>query len=102
MARRRTPSLQITQDQLISSGLQLDRHTLKRLLWESASGVIFANGQVRRKKPTSLAFDIGNASPIRGIQQLYAEDGGRWLWAGAGGRISRWEFGAPEIIDPAF
>ena len=99
---RRTPTLQVTDDALISSGIQLDRHTLKRALWESAAGVTFANGQVRRKRPTSLAFDIGKVAPIRGLQQLYDQTGGRWLWAGASNRISRWEFGAPEVIDDAF
>jgi hypothetical protein len=98
MARRRTPTLQVTDDNLISSGLQLDRHTLKRAMWESASGVIFANGQIRRKRPTSLAFDVGNGSPIRGLSQQYASDGGRWLWAAANRRVSRWQFGAPEMI----
>lgn len=98
---RRTPSIQVIDDALISSGLQPDRHTLKRAMWESAVGVIFANGQVRRKRPTSLAFSAG-AEPVRGLQQLYAQDGGRWLWSGSGGVIKRWQFGAPETIDAAY
>lgn len=102
MGRRRTPVLSIVDDNLVSSGIQLDRHTIKRALWESASNVIFANGQVRRKKAPALAYDIGNGSPIRGLQQSYNSDGGRWLWSGANKRISRWEFGPPEIIDLAF
>lgn len=102
MGRRRTPILSIVEDNLVSSGIQLDRHTIKRALWESAVNVIFANGQVRRKKAPALAYDIGNGAPIRGLQQAYNSDGGRWLWAGANRRISRWEFGAPEIIDAAF
>ena len=102
MARRRTPSLQVTDDALISSGLQPDRHTLKRAMWESASGVIFANGQVRRKRPTALAFNAGVASPVRAIQQQYASNGGRWLWAAANRHIARWQFGAPETISSTF
>lgn len=102
MGWRRTPSLEITQDQLISSGIQLDRHTLKRALWESASGVVFANGQVRRKRPTSLAYDTGTGAPVRGLMQQYASNGGRWLWSGSNNKILRWQYGAPEVIDAAF
>jgi hypothetical protein len=82
--------------------MQPDRHQLKRLLWESAEGVIFADGTVRRKKLPALAYDIGNGLPIRGLGQQYMSDGGRWLWSAAGGRIDRWEFGAPEMIEAAF
>lgn len=102
MARRRTPVYAATDNGLVSSGLQPDVHSLKSLLWESATNVIFADGTVRRKKLPALAYDIGNALPIRGIGQQYTTDGGRWLWSGAGGKISRWEFGAPEVIETAF
>lgn len=102
MARRRTPAFTALDDALVSSGLQPDRHLMKRALWESADNVIFADGTIRRKKAPALAFDIGNGSPIRGLAQLFNTDGGRWLWAGAANRISRWQFGAPEIVDAAF
>lgn len=102
MTRRRSPVFTAVEDQLISSGLQQDRHAIKKILWDSASNVIFANGAVRRKKAPALAFDVGNGAPVRGLEQLYNSNGGRWLWAAAGSRISRWEFGAPEIIDDAF
>lgn len=102
MARRRTPTFTALEDALLSSGLQPDRHLMKRALWESAANVIFADGQVRRKKAPALAFDIGNGLPIRGLTQLFNSDGGRWLWSGAGNRVSRWQFGAPEIMDAAF
>ena len=102
MGRRRTPVLTAVEDQLVSSGLQPDRHQIKKLLWESAANVIFADGQVRRKRAPSLAYDIGNGLPIRGLSQQYNSDGGRWLWSAAGPRISKWEFGAPVIVDDAF
>src|SRR5205085_6027141 len=102
MARRRTPSFTVLDDQLVSSGLQPDRHSLKKLLWESAANVIFADGQVRRKLPTSIAYDVGTATPVRGLGQQYSQTGGRWLWAGANRKIERWEFGAPEVISTTF
>jgi hypothetical protein len=97
MGRRRTPVFQALDDQLISSGLQPDRHTLKKLLWESAANVAFWNGTVRRKVPAALAFDT-TAEPIRGLAQQQASDGSRWLWTGVSDDIYRWRFGAPEFI----
>jgi hypothetical protein len=102
MGRRRTPTFTAVEDILISSGLQQDRHLMKKLLWESASNVIFFDGTVRRKRAPALAYDIGVVSRIAGLGQLENSDGGRWLWGAAGNRISRWEFGAPEVIDDAF
>lgn len=102
MGRRRTPTYSALEEVLISSGIQPDRHMLKRLLWDSASNVIFADGQIRRKKAPGLAYNIGNAAPIRGLGQLFNTDGGRWLYSGAGGRIAKWAFGAPLVLDSAF
>lgn len=98
MARRRTPIFAAVEDQLISSGLQPDRHTLKKLLWESAANVVFWNDTVRRKVPPALAFDTGTGEPVHGIAQQFASDGSRWLWAGSADEIWRWRFGAPEFI----
>lgn len=56
--RRRTPIFQAIDDALVSSGLQPDRHSLKKLLWESAANVIFSQGKVMRKKAASTAFDM--------------------------------------------
>jgi hypothetical protein len=98
MSRRRTPTFTALDDQLISSGLQLDRHSIKRLLWESAENCVFWNGTVRRKVPPALAYDTGSGEPIRGIGQQYASDGGRWLWAATSDDIYRWEFAAPSLV----
>lgn len=98
MARRRTPTFTALDDGLISSGLQPDRHSIKRLLWESADNVVFWNGTVRRKVPPALAYDTGSGEPIRGIGQQYASDGTRWLWSGTSDDIYRWAFGAPVLI----
>jgi hypothetical protein len=95
--RRRTPCFIATSDELVASGLQPDRHELKQALWEHALNVYFANGKVRRKKPAAQAF-VTNGSPIRGLGELHADDGGRWLWTGANESIYRWAFGAPELI----
>lgn len=95
--RRREPIFQATEDALIGSGIQLDRHDLKRGLWESASNVVFQGGKVVRKIPSALAFSVDNAE-VRGLSQQRAVNGGRWLWAGANGKAWRWAFGAPELI----
>ena len=95
--RRRFPCFIATEDSLVASGLQPDRHNLKKGLWEHALNVYFANGKVRRKKPAATAFAT-HAFPIRGLGELHADDGGRWLWTGVNGRIYRWAFGAPELI----
>lgn len=100
--RRKYPCFAATDDQLIASGLQPDRHGLKQGLWESSMNVLFANGAVRRKLDGGLAFTIAGGAPVRGIGQLHASDGQRWLWAGAAGQIWRWEFGAAEEIVGAF
>ena len=102
MGRRRTPIFTAVEDGLVSSGLQQDRHAIKKILWESAANVIFADGTVRRKKAPALAYDIGNGDPIRGLGQLFNSNGGRWLWSAAGPRVSRWEFGPPELITDTF
>lgn len=101
MSRRLQPCFIATEDDLVASGLQPDRHPLKQALWEHALNVYFANGKVRRKKPAAQAFTT-NGSPIRGIGELRASGGSRWLWAGANGSIYRWQFGAPELIMSAY
>lgn len=100
--RRRTPVFAAVDDQMVSSGLQPDRHTLKRILWETAANVVFWNGTVRRKIPSAPAFNPGVVAPVRGIGQLKASDGASWVWAGLNNQIFRWEFGAPEQITAAF
>lgn len=101
MGRRRTPTFTAMEDQLISSGLQPDRHTLKRLLWESAVNVAFWNGTVRRKVPAALAFNGGNgALRISGLSQQQKSDGTRLLWAGQGDNVQYWSgVGGPTLID---
>jgi hypothetical protein len=99
--RRKTPCFVATEDVLVASGLQPDRHGLKQALWEHAANVYFAQGKVRRKKPAATAYS-GVADPVRGIGQQHADDGGRWLWSGMNKHIYRWEFGAPELIDAAY
>jgi hypothetical protein len=94
MARRRTPIFAAVDDALLSSGLQPDRHTLKRALWESAANVTFWNGLVRRKIPPAQAFSMGTpAKPIRGLAQQNMSDGRRIIWAAANDRVVGWLFG---------
>ena len=99
--RRRQPCFIATEDDLIASGLQPDRHGLKQGLWEHSLNVYFQQGKVARKKPAADAFDLGS-DPIRGIGELRHSDGGRWLWAGANGTIARWAFGAHEVIESGY
>lgn len=101
MPGRRIPCFVGTEDVLVASGLQPDRHSLKQALWETAANVYFADGKVRRKKPAALAYST-TGSPIRGLGQQHAANGGRWLWAGENKHIYRWQFGAPELIDAAY
>lgn len=102
MARRRTPIFSAIDGRSISSGLQPDRHSLLKVLWESAANVVFWNGTVRRKIPPSTAFDMAIAAPVRGLGQLFDTSGSRWLWSAASSKIMRWRFGGPEVIDAAF
>lgn len=99
MGRRRTPTFQALDDQLISSGLQPDRHQLKALLWESAANVSFWNGTIRRKVPAALAF-TGQNPPLRiaGVGQQSVTDGARRLWYGQGTKAGFWTFGAPVLV----
>lgn len=99
--RRRYPCFIATEDGLVASGLQPDRHGLKQGLWEHSLNVYFANGKVRRKKPAADAFSTV-ASPIRGLGEQRTAAGGRWIWAGANGNIYRWQFGAAELIMSAY
>lgn len=99
--RRKTPCFVGTEDVLVASGLQPDRHGLKQALWEAAENVYFANGTVRRKKPASQVYTT-SGSAIRGFGQQHASNGGRWLWAAENKHVYRWEFGAPELIDAAY
>lgn len=95
--RRRFPCFIASDDSLIASGIQPDRHDLKKGLWEHALNVYFANGTVQRKKPAAQVFTT-DGSPIRGLGELHVSDGGRWIWAGANEQIYRWAFGAPELV----
>lgn len=95
---RREPIFIATEDALVSSGIQPDRHDLKKALWEAAQNVVFQGGKIRRKKPAALAFSIGENQPIRGISQQRMNAGPRWLWVGANGKVWRWAFGSPELI----
>lgn len=95
--RRAEPIYIATEDALVGSGIQKDRHDLKKGLWESASNVVFAGGKIKRKIPAALAYQV-DAAPIRGLSQQRAENGGRWLWAAANGKAWRWAFGAPELM----
>lgn len=94
---RRSPLYLATMPELLSSGLQPDKHALQSLLWEAASGVTFYSGKVKRRLPSALAFDAGD-NTIRGLSQQQATNGTRWAWAASGGRIVRWYGPAAEQI----
>lgn len=103
--RRRTPLFQAVEDALVSSGLQNDRHSLKKLLWESASQVIFARGKIRRKKDAEGVFggaEAGDPNAVRGLSQQQYSDGTRMIWAATGADITRWAFSGVELVDSNF
>ena len=95
--QRRVPSFVATDYNLLSSGLQPDRHNLQKLLWEHALNCTFAAGKVKRKLPSAQIFSLG-AGHVRGLGQQFSQVGGRWLWAGIDNDVVRWQFGAPETI----
>lgn len=94
---RRLPVYEATDRRLIASGLAPDLHPLHLPLWAEAQGVSFYRGKVRRTRGRALAFDEGAAS-VRGLLQLQASNGVRWIWAGAGSSIYRWFAGNAELI----
>jgi len=100
--RRRTPTYTAVDDQLVSSGIQLDRHSLKRLLWESAANVTFWNGTVRRKIPAAHAFGPWNGVlRISGLGQQFMQDGERRVWAQQGLVTAAWNgVGSPATYFP--
>lgn len=95
--QRRVPSFIATDYNLVSSGLQPDRQNLQKILWEHALNVTFAAGKVKRKLPSAIVYDSGDG-PVRGLSQQFSNVGGRWIWAGSGNDVVRWQFGAPEVI----
>jgi len=99
--RRRAPIFQAVDDQLFASGLQPDRHELKRLLWEHARNVVFWNGAIKRKIPAALAAQ-GGAERVAGISQQSLSDGTRLAWFTSGAAIYSWAYDAPTLVDPAF
>lgn len=90
---RREPLILVDSPELVSSGLWPDRHVAQTPLWELVQNAQFAGGKVRRRLSNQLIFDAG-ANPVRGLGQLQASDGVRWIWAASGGRIVRW-YGPP-------
>lgn len=99
--QRRVPSFVATDYNLVSSGVQPDRHNLQKLLWEHALNCTFAAGKVKRKLPSAQMF-LGTAGPVRGISQQFSQVGGRWVWAGIANNVYRWQFGAPELLISPF
>lgn len=76
---RRQPLFIAAQPELVSSGLQPDKHPSLQLLWESASNVQFYSGKVRRRKPSSLIFSLAptGGSVVRGLAQQRLSNGTR-------------------------
>lgn len=94
---RRTPLYAAVSPEMVSSGLQPDKHSLHKLLWETAENVVFFAGKVKRRVPSILTFTAGS-EPIRGLAQQQATDGVRWLWAASGGDVVRWYADDPELV----
>lgn len=94
---RRSPIYVALTPDVVSSGLQPDKHRLHRKLWDTAENVTFFAGKIRRRLPPSLMLDVGD-DPIRGINQQQGTDGTRWLWAASGGTVKRWYGPAAETI----
>lgn len=102
---RRAPLILITEPQLVSSGLQPDRHGLFKPLWEVAENVRFYQGKVRRLVPPALAFQAEALLKVRGLHQQQTTDGTRWIMtavyspaAGTPLKFYRWYGPAPELI----
>lgn len=102
---RRAPLILITEPQLISSGLQEDRHALFKPLWEVAENVRFYQGKVRRLVPPALAFQAEGLLKMRGLHQQQTTDGTRWIMAavyspgtGTPLKFYRWYGPAPELM----
>lgn len=78
--QRRQPVFQAVEPQIVSSGLQPDRHLMQRPLWERAKNVSFYSGKVRRLPPPAKAFDVPGAGAIRGLMQVQHSNGIRWIY----------------------
>ena len=86
---------------LVSSGLWPDRHAAQTPLWERAENVQFAGGKILRRIPNSFVVqdpDNFPNDPIRGIGQLQAADGVRWIYFIASVNVYRWYGPAPEFL----
>lgn len=94
---RREPLIMVDSPELVASGLWPDRHSFQTPLWEVAQNVQFAGGKVKRRVPNALAFAPA-ADPIRGIGQMQASDGVRWVWTASGPAIYRWYGPAPTLM----
>lgn len=98
---RRTPLFQATDRQLVSSGLQPDLHPAQKLLWEVADNVQFYQGKVRRRKPSTELFSVGDLGPIRGLAQQRLANGTRQFWAAerdTDGTLNAYFFDAVSVV----
>lgn len=95
---RRNPIFVALAPELISSGIQLDRHVLQRPLWTHSANATFAAGKVRRRVPPQLLFASGSGGTVRGLSQQQANDGVRWVWVAVNSHIFRWYGPAAEFI----
>lgn len=96
---RSAPLLVVNDPQIISSGLQPDRHTLFKPLWEKAANVRFYQGKVRRLTPAATMFATTAGARMRGLHQQQVSNGTRYVWsANAAGEIHRWYGPAAELI----
>lgn len=88
----------VDNPQVVGSGLWPDRHVTQVPLWEIAQNVEFAGGKVRRRVPNSL-IPIGVAAGrTRGIGQLQASNGVRWIFFNQGSNVYRWYGPAAELV----
>lgn len=101
MVMRRSPLFSALDPQLISSGLQPDRHNLSQVLWEAAVNARFYQGKVRRLVPPSTVFGplpSTDGGWVRGLSQHQDSAGTRWIWLNFEDKIYRWFGPAAELI----
>ena len=82
---RRAPLILVADPNQLASGLLPDRHSLQVPLWEAAGNVRFYQGKVARLVPATQAYinaGIGGGDvAARGLGQLQASDGVRWVYS---------------------
>lgn len=88
---RSKPLADLTNGQLLESGVFPDQHPLKAPLWLESYNVNFANGKVSKGLGWTVPFDTTLTDPIRGVAAQHLSDDTKRFHFGSESKAGFWD-----------